>query len=47
MIIRPGKKSDIPQVFDLVKELAAYEKALNKVTNTVERLKEDGFGPNP
>ena len=24
-----------------------YEKALDKVTNTVERLKEDGFGPNP
>tara|TARA_S200000501_G_scaffold378955_1_gene445386 strand:- start:5070 stop:5513 length:444 start_codon:yes stop_codon:yes gene_type:complete len=47
MIIRPGKKSDTPQVFNLIKELAVYEKALDKVTNTVERLKEDGFGPNP
>ena len=47
MIIRPGKKSDIPQVFDLIKELAEYEKALDKVSNTVERLEEDGFGPNP
>ena len=47
MIIRPGKKSDIPQVFELVKELAEYEKALDKVSNTVEKLEEDGFGPNP
>ena len=47
MIIRPGKKSDIPQVFDLIKELAEYEKALDKVSNTVEKLEEDGFGPYP
>ena len=47
MIIRPGKKSDIPQVFELIKELAEYEKALDKVSNTVEKLEEDGFGPNP
>ena len=47
MIIRPGKKSDIPQVFELVKELAEYEKALDKVSNTVDKLEEDGFGPNP
>ena len=46
MIIRPGKKSDIPQVFELIKELAEYEKALDKVSNTVEKLEEDGFGPN-
>ena len=47
MIIRPGKKSDIPQVFQLIKALAEYEKALDKVSNTVEKLEEDGFGPNP
>ena len=47
MIIRPGKKSDIPQVFELIKELAEYEKALDKVSNTVDKLEEDGFGPNP
>ena len=47
MIIRPGKKSDIPQVFQLITELAEYEKALDKVSNTVEKLEEDGFGPNP
>ena len=47
MIIRAGKRSDIPQVFELIKELAEYEKALDKVSNTVEKLEEDGFGPNP
>ena len=47
MIIRPGKKIDIPQVFNLIKELAEYEKALEKVSNTVDKLEEDGFGPNP
>ena len=47
MIIRPGKKSDIPQVFDLIKELAEFENALEKVSITVEKLDEDGFGPNP
>ena len=47
MIIRTGKKSDIPQVFELIKELAEYEKALDKVSNTVEKLEEDGFGQNP
>ena len=47
MIIRPGKKNDIPQVFELIKDLAEYEKALDKVSNTVEKLEEDGFGPNP
>jgi GNAT superfamily N-acetyltransferase len=45
--IREGRKEDIPQVLDLVKELAEYEKALDQVSNTVERMIEDGFGENP
>ena len=47
MIIRKGIKQDIPQVLDLIKELADYEKALDQVTNTVERLEYDGFGESP
>ena len=31
MIIRKGIKEDIPQALDLVKELAEYENALDKV----------------
>lgn len=42
--IREGKKADLPQVLNLVKELAEYEKALVQVTNTVERMEQDAFG---
>ena len=45
--IRAGKKEDLPQVLSLVKELAEYEKSLDQVQNTVERMEIDGFGPNP
>ncbi len=45
--IRTGKKEDLPRVLELIRELAAYERALPEVTNTVERLEADGFGPRP
>lgn len=35
---REGKREDIPTVFELVKELAMYEKALDQVSNTVEQM---------
>ncbi len=47
MHIRPGEKQDLPQVFELIKELAEYERAADQVTNTLEELEKDGFGPNP
>ncbi|WP_420317756.1 GNAT family N-acetyltransferase [Ekhidna sp.] len=45
--IREGKKADLPQILDLIKELAIYEKALDQVANTVGRMEVDGFGENP
>ena len=45
--IRPGKKEDLPRVLELIRELALYEKAPHEVTNTVESMEQDGFGPNP
>jgi GNAT superfamily N-acetyltransferase len=45
--IRTGTKEDIPQVLDLVKELAEYENSLDQVQNTVERMIQDGFGDQP
>ncbi len=45
--IRKGKKEDLSAVLELVKELAEYEKALDQVANTVQRMEEDGFGENP
>ncbi len=46
-MIRAGKKEDLPRVLELVKELAEYERALHEVTNTVQRMEQDGFGPQP
>jgi GNAT superfamily N-acetyltransferase len=45
--IRPGLKSDLPRVLELIRELAEYERAPHEVTNTVERLEQDGFGAHP
>jgi GNAT superfamily N-acetyltransferase len=47
MKIRKGIRQDLPKVLELIKELALYEKALDQVSNTVERMEEDGFGLNP
>jgi GNAT superfamily N-acetyltransferase len=38
---RQGTVEDIPAVFELVKELAVYERALNQVTNNVEKMTRD------
>ncbi len=46
-IIRKGIKSDLPQVLNLVKELAAYEKAPSEVAVSIEEMERDGFGENP
>jgi len=46
-VIRKGTKADIPAVFELIKELALYERAPEQVTNTIAMMEEDGFGPHP
>ncbi|HRH01843.1 MAG TPA: GNAT family N-acetyltransferase [Bacteroidia bacterium] len=45
--IRKGKASDLPQVLELIKELALYEKAPSEVTVTLTELIEDSFGDKP
>jgi len=45
--LRKGRVEDLPQVLDLIKELALYEKAPHEVENTVEQMRIDGFGENP
>ena len=47
MIIRKGIKKDIPQVLDLIKELAKYENSIEKISDTVERIKRNGFRGTP
>lgn len=46
-VIRKGEKRDLPQVLELIKELAAFEKAPHEVTNTLADMERDGFGDRP
>jgi GNAT superfamily N-acetyltransferase len=45
--IRKGVKKDLPDALNLVKELAAYEKAPLEVAVTIGEMETDGFGENP
>ncbi|MEL1246192.1 GNAT family N-acetyltransferase [Flavobacterium sp. DGU11] len=47
MVIREGKKEDMPAVLGLIKELAAFEKEPDAVVVTVDELVRDGFGDSP
>lgn len=47
MIIRRGTKNDMPQILELIRELAIFEKEPDAVVVTVADLERDGFGPNP
>jgi GNAT superfamily N-acetyltransferase len=47
IVIRDGVRQDVPSMFELIKELALYEKAPEQVTNTIEEMYLDGFGENP
>jgi len=47
IIIRPAVPADCPQMMELVRELAHYEKALDEVTVSLQHFEESGFGPQP
>ena len=47
VVLRRGAEADLPQVLGLIQELAEYEKAPDAVTNTLEAMQRDGFGPEP
>lgn len=47
MTIRTGTEADLPRALELIQELAEYERAGAEVTNTVEQMRVDGFGPQP
>ncbi len=46
-VIRKATPEDVPSIYQLIIELAEYEKALHEVINTPEQLLKDGFGENP
>ncbi|MDZ7633558.1 MAG: GNAT family N-acetyltransferase [Bacteroidales bacterium] len=41
LIIRQATEEDFPAILSLIKELAAYERAPGKVTNSVEQMREE------
>mgnify|MGYP000927418803 CR=1 FL=1 len=47
MNIRKAKKEDCPRLLELIRELAVFEKAPEKVTVTEAHFIESGFGRNP
>ena len=47
LVIRPGRKDDLPRTLELIRELAEYERAPHEVITTVPQMERDGFGPQP
>ena len=47
IVLRRGVEADLPQVLALIQELAVYERAPDAVTNTLDMMRRDGFGPQP
>jgi GNAT superfamily N-acetyltransferase len=47
IIIRRAVKDDCPRLLELVRELAAFEKAPDEVTVTLAHFEESGFGDKP
>lgn len=45
--IRRAVESDCPRLFELIKELAEYERAPNEVTVSLDHFRKSGFGSNP
>lgn len=45
--IRRAESGDCPQILNLVRELAEYEKAVDEVTVSLEHFTESGFGERP
>lgn len=47
IIIRKAEAADCPEMLELVKELAVYERAPDEVTVSMAEFIEAGFGPSP
>ncbi|MBC8107915.1 MAG: GNAT family N-acetyltransferase, partial [Anaerolineae bacterium] len=46
-MIRPAEPRDVPEIANLIRELADYEKLTDEVTFDVAELREHLFGPRP
>jgi len=41
LIIRKGTENDFPAILELIKELAEFEKGLDEVTNSIEKMQKE------
>jgi GNAT superfamily N-acetyltransferase len=46
-VIRPAAPADVPAIYQLIRDLAEYERSLPHVTGTPEQLQAVLFGPEP
>lgn len=46
-MIRRARPGDVPAIYQLIRELAEYERALPAVTGSQDQLRESLFGPDP
>jgi GNAT superfamily N-acetyltransferase len=46
-MIRRARPADVPEIYQLISDLAAYERSLPEVTGTEEDLHRSLFGPEP
>jgi GNAT superfamily N-acetyltransferase len=46
-MIRPARPADVPAIYQLIRDLAAYERALPEVTGRLEDLQRSLFGSDP
>ncbi len=46
-VIRKSNKEDLPQILELIKELAEFEKEPDAVEVTLQDLEKEGFGEQP
>jgi GNAT superfamily N-acetyltransferase len=46
-MIRPARPDDVPAIYQLIRDLAEYERSLPEVTATLADLRVSLFGPDP
>jgi GNAT superfamily N-acetyltransferase len=46
-VIRPAAPADVPGIYQLLRDLAEYERSLDHVTGTEDQLRAALFGPGP
>jgi GNAT superfamily N-acetyltransferase len=46
-MIRPATAADVPAIYQLIRDLAEYERSLPEVTGTQQQLSRSLFGPDP